>query len=70
MARFALFAGSKHYPRGGWRDFFGSFMTLEDALDSVKRLKMKPSRRLHYPQWWHIIDLWEGRRVRWNGWYR
>ena len=31
MKRYLLFGGHVYYPRGGWRDFIGSFDTVEEA---------------------------------------
>lgn len=31
LKRFLLFSGSDHHPRGGWRDFKGSFDTRAEA---------------------------------------
>ena len=44
---FALFAGSKYYPRGGWKDFIGVYDTLEDAKAAVK----------NFYDWYHVVDL-------------
>jgi len=32
--KYLLFCGNDYYPRGGARDFKGSFATLEDAIEA------------------------------------
>ena len=34
---FALFAGDRHYPLGGWRDFRGAYKTKEEAIALLKQ---------------------------------
>lgn len=49
MKRFLLFYGDYYYPLGGWKDFKGSFGTLQDAKDKACVC-----------DWLHIIDMEDG----------
>lgn len=46
MKRFLLFSYD-YYPEGGWRDFYDSFDTLEDAHEASQTLTLNL---------WHIVD--------------
>lgn len=35
MKRYLLFYGPQYYPLGGWKDFAGSFDSIEEALRRV-----------------------------------
>lgn len=35
LKRFLAFAGDDYYPRGGFKDFFDSFSSLEEAKKSI-----------------------------------
>lgn len=50
MKKYALFAGSKYYPSGGWLDFQGSFDSVDEAQGSIRL----------YHEWWQIVDLETG----------
>lgn len=54
LSRFLLFAGQAYYPSGGWDDFAGSFLTLDEARSAARKMK-----RTSYQGdwWWHIVDL-------------
>lgn len=45
--RYLLYGGSHAYPKGGWRDYAGSFASLRKARDEVG---------LRHFDWWHIVD--------------
>ncbi len=51
MKRFLLFAGDQYYPCGGWRDFQGSFDTLEEALAKAADI---------HHDWFQIVDSQSG----------
>lgn len=55
MNRFLLFAGDTYYPSGGWNDLEGNFETLERAEAAAEELD---------PDWWHIVDLETGEKVK------
>jgi hypothetical protein len=55
--RFALFAGGEHYPCGGFADFRGVFVTVEDAISSIVEDAY---------DWWHLVDLQTLQTVRHN----
>jgi len=51
--RFLLFCCNQYYPSGGWSDLFGSFDTLDEAIEAFK------------PRTWdygEIVDLETGER--------
>jgi phosphoribosylformimino-5-aminoimidazole carboxamide ribonucleotide (ProFAR) isomerase len=48
---FALFAGDRHYPLGGWRDFRGTYKTKEEAIAVAYTLKERGY------EWAHVVDL-------------
>ena len=52
---YLLFAGSEHYPRGGWKDFRSRHGSLVLALESAANAEC---------DWWHIIDLDTGEIVK------
>lgn len=56
--RYALFAGMRYYPGGGWEDFKGMFETVEDAQafsrDSLNQIDEEGL--LEY-DWGQIVDL-------------
>lgn len=55
--RYALFAGMRYYPDGGWEDFKGLFETIEDAQAfSRDSLNEKDEEFLVY-DWGQIVDL-------------
>lgn len=57
MKRYLLFVGDTCYPWGGWRDFYSSYDSIDDA-------------RVQYGddphRWWHVIDSQSGSVV--AGW--
>lgn len=57
MKRYALFAGSRYYPRGGWEDFRGTYDTPEEAAQNGDG-----------HDWWHTVDLEDGQvqDIGWN----
>lgn len=46
--RFLLFAHNEREADGGWRDYAGSFNTLEEAIEHSKMLSFKDK---------HVVDL-------------
>lgn len=54
MQRYVLFAGSNHYPEGGWKDMVGSFDGLIDAVAGIPR----------DADWWHVLDTKLGEIVK------
>lgn len=55
MKRFLLFCGMQYYPSGGWNDLRDKgYDTLEEALKAAANRNA---------DWWHIVDLNEGRIV-------
>lgn len=49
LLRFWLFAGMVYYPFGGWRDFRGSFTTLDAALAAAQIWQ-------RYDTWYQVLD--------------
>lgn len=45
---FLLFAGDIYYPGGGWKDYRGTYDTLEAALDAYSKTEC---------EWYEIVDL-------------
>lgn len=35
MKRFLVFAGANYYPCGGWKDFYGSYDTKDEAQEAI-----------------------------------
>jgi hypothetical protein len=50
MKQYLVFAGSDYYPSGGWKDFKGSF----DSIDEAK--KFLNTEELRSYDWWQIVD--------------
>ncbi len=54
---YKLFAGSCYYPSGGYRDFVGSYSTLEAAQAAGEEVgaadSYAPGMRLY--DWWHVV---------------
>ncbi len=48
MNRYALFAGDRYYPSGGWEDYRGSFKTADEAMAEVTLVEFT---------WAHVVDL-------------
>jgi hypothetical protein len=61
MKRYFLFGGEIHYPRGGWRDFVGSYDSMEEAMARARSTDERGVGLSHCNFWWHIIDstTWE-----------
>lgn len=55
MNKFLVFAGDDYYPEGGWNDCQGVFDTEREAMQFVTNLDKV--------DWWHIIDLYNKKRV-------
>ena len=50
MKQYLVFAGSDYYPSGGWKDFKGSF----DSIDEAK--KFLNTKELRSYDWFEIVD--------------
>ena len=44
---YMLFAGSTYYPCGGCRDFEGTFVSIEAAIEAAANISC---------DWWHVAD--------------
>ena len=53
LKRFAVFSGDWYYPRGGWRDYQGSYETLDGAVEAPIS-----------GDWFHVVDLATGQVFR------
>ena len=51
---FALFAGDKYYPGGGWHDFKGSYNSLITAIEAVAGMSC---------DWWQVVDMSTGQII-------
>jgi len=49
MKKYLLFSGVSYYPCGGFSDFMGDFLSIEDA-----KLCEAPTKKTH--DWAHIVD--------------
>lgn len=49
---YLVFAGETYYPNGGFEDFVGRFVSLEDARSFVN----SDDRRLFWG-WWQIVEV-------------
>ena len=56
--RFLVFSGMQYYPSGGMDDFSGSFDSIEEARESLKKDLATP-----FADWGHIYDQEERERV-------
>ena len=55
---YLVFGGDEYYPAGGFYDYIGSGVTIDDALAAVN----DESDRLHAEigyglEWWHVVDV-------------
>jgi hypothetical protein len=50
--KYFLFSGSNHYPLGGWEDFRGNFVSVDEALMFLRRSIEADERN-----WYHVIDI-------------
>jgi hypothetical protein len=52
MLQFALFCCENYYPEGGWKDFQGTFATLEEATAAGRAYQNES-----FGRWYHVVDL-------------
>ena len=55
LKRYALFSGCDYYPRGGSRDFQGSFGSIEEAQQRIPK-----TTGLYAHEWAQVVDLLTG----------
>lgn len=56
-----VFAGSTYYPAGGYGDYIGSFLTLEEARYQATRHEIRSDgQRVPEHDWWQIVRSQEG----------
>ena len=48
LRRFLLFGGDRYYPLGGFSDFQGDYLTLEEAVTRAANRAW---------DWWHVWDM-------------
>lgn len=60
MGRYWLFAGQRHYPRGGFKDFVASHDTILGCQISLAEWINKEFPT--YP-WWQVVDSTTGKIV-------
>ncbi len=53
--RYWLFAGGHFYPYGGFRDFYGSFASVEEAVKKSAEVQTKLISEF-MSCWWNVID--------------
>jgi hypothetical protein len=58
--RYALFAGDRYYPRGGWDDMRGRFGTATEACHQAARIRAALHELERDDSWWHVVDLEAG----------
>lgn len=51
MTVFVLFAGDNYYPSGGFRDYYSTFATLDEAKVAYKTIFNKT-------HWGHIVEVY------------
>lgn len=70
MERYALFCARTYYPDGGWRDFKGTFSSVEWAVARADEWEAEEWNWEHTP-WkdggFHVVDLHTGEIVRSGG---
>lgn len=55
---YALFAGERYYPSGGWEDCKGVYQTRMKAISAVRHIDLDgegPGGPA--VTWWHVVDL-------------
>ncbi len=57
MKRYAVFAGERYYPSGGWNDFEGAFESLAEA-------EAEGEKHTDVLGWFHIVDMTDGTIVK------
>ena len=67
---FALFAGDRYYPGGGWNDFVGTFDSIEAAHDRYVKgpyAEDEPDEdgyvAVYKYGWGHVVDLYSANVV-------
>lgn len=63
--RYAIFAGSRYYPIGGWKDFkysSDSEEKIRSMYENIKNEKSKYGEHYIY-DWFHIVDLYLGKII-------
>ena len=66
LCRFCVFGGDCYYAEGGFNDFRGAFVTLDDALFFAKTEKpIYKGSQATQPilEWWHVFDFEEKKVV-------
>lgn len=66
MKRYLLFYGINRYPKGGHKDFGGSFETPEEAFDFIKTRFYNGKDLLFNLEWASIIDTKESVAFDWD----
>jgi hypothetical protein len=59
MKRYLVFKGPRFYPCGGWEDFAGSFVSLDDAISKAGE------GQSFVAGWAHVVDL-ETEQIVWE----
>jgi hypothetical protein len=59
VSHFLVFAGSRFYPGGGWRDFHSAHATAEGAIETAKQLVIGRAR-----DWSHVTDVDANKEVK------
>lgn len=59
MRRFLTFTYNETYPSGGWNDFTGDYVTLEQALQS------REGARSGVAQYFQVVDTFDGTCTQW-----
>lgn len=60
---YLVFAGYVYYPQGGWADYQGSHTDLDLAHASIAKAEEKWLINGERWDWWHIVDLAEGKEI-------
>jgi len=47
---YLVFSGNVYYPCGGWKDYKGSYSSLEEAVDAAKASTNSDSAT-----WWQVV---------------
>lgn len=63
---FLLFSGRTYYAAGGWRDYVGSYFTLEDAILDGDAL-LEETEISYGDDWYHVVDLEKDEIVYYRG---
>lgn len=64
---YALFCQSCYYPSGGWKDYVGTYGTIDEAVERAQQWEAEEFTWGHEPWYsahFHVVDLTTGSIVK------